>query len=80
MCVCLSVCLCVCLYVCMSVCVAPLVRIKQAMSKLREECQQMEIRTGVLQHVLLRSKLKEKSLARGVAANPDDDESAFRGF
>jgi len=57
---------------------APLVRIKQAMSKLKEECQQMEIRTGVLQHVLLRIKLKEKSLSRAAAI--DDDDAAFRGF
>lgn len=45
---------------------APLARIRQAMGKLKQECLQMDIRTGVLQHMLLRARLKEKNLTSGV--------------
>lgn len=40
---------------------APLVKIKQAIQKLKTEMNQMDIRTGVVQHILLQAKLKEKS-------------------
>ncbi|KAM4700974.1 intraflagellar transport protein 57 homolog isoform 1-T2 [Discoglossus pictus] len=40
---------------------APLVKIKQALTKLKQETVQMEIRIGVVEHTLLQSKLKEKS-------------------
>ncbi|XP_053563513.1 intraflagellar transport protein 57 homolog [Bombina bombina] len=40
---------------------APLVKIKQALTKLKQETKQMEIRIGVVEHTLLQSKLKEKS-------------------
>uniref|UniRef100_A0A8C5LS99 Intraflagellar transport protein 57 homolog n=1 Tax=Leptobrachium leishanense TaxID=445787 RepID=A0A8C5LS99_9ANUR len=40
---------------------APLVKIKQALTKLKQETVEMEIRIGVLEHTLLQSKLKEKS-------------------
>ncbi|KAK7944481.1 hypothetical protein WMY93_000209 [Mugilogobius chulae] len=40
---------------------APVVRIKQAVMKLRQETQQMEVRMGVVEHSLLQAKLKEKS-------------------
>jgi len=64
-------------------CSAPLVRIRQAMDGLRRECTQMEIRVGVLQHVLLSSRLKEKNRAgrsASTAANIDDDENVLRGY
>ncbi|MEE6470006.1 hypothetical protein FKM82_008841 [Ascaphus truei] len=40
---------------------APLVKIKQALMKLKQETVQMDIRIGVVEHTLLQSKLKEKS-------------------
>ncbi|KAG8430502.1 hypothetical protein GDO86_020477, partial [Hymenochirus boettgeri] len=40
---------------------APLVKIKQALTKLKHEIVQMDIRIGVVEHTLLQSTLKEKS-------------------
>ncbi|XP_020662035.1 intraflagellar transport protein 57 homolog isoform X1 [Pogona vitticeps] len=40
---------------------APLVKIKQALTRLKQETIQMDIRIGVVEHTLLQSKLKEKS-------------------
>ncbi|XP_051634932.1 intraflagellar transport protein 57 homolog isoform X2 [Manacus candei] len=40
---------------------APLVKIKQALTKLKQETTQMDIQIGVMEHTLLQSKLKEKS-------------------
>ena len=64
-------------------CAAPLARIRQAMEALRLECTQMDIRVGVLQHILLSSRLKEKNRAgrtAGMVANDDDDENVLRGY
>ena len=63
--------------------VAPLARIRQAMDGLRRECTQMDIRVGVLQHILLSSRLKEKNRAgrsAAMLANDDDDENGLRGY
>ncbi|KAK2822791.1 hypothetical protein Q5P01_022856 [Channa striata] len=40
---------------------APVVRIKQSLTKLKQEIVQMDVRTGVIEHTLLQAKLKEKS-------------------
>lgn len=40
---------------------APLVKIKQSLTKLKQETVQMDIRIGVVEHTLLQSQLKEKS-------------------
>uniref|UniRef100_A0A3P9AA86 Intraflagellar transport protein 57 homolog n=1 Tax=Esox lucius TaxID=8010 RepID=A0A3P9AA86_ESOLU len=40
---------------------APVVRIKQSLTKLKQEIVQMDIRIGVVEHTLLQAKLKEKS-------------------
>ncbi|KAM9320611.1 intraflagellar transport protein 57 homolog [Gastrophryne carolinensis] len=40
---------------------APLVKMKQALTKIKQEIVQMDIRIGVVEHTLLQSKLKEKS-------------------
>ncbi|NWR69649.1 IFT57 protein, partial [Centropus unirufus] len=40
---------------------APLVKIKQALTKLKQETIQMDIQIGVIEHTLLQSKLAEKS-------------------
>ncbi|NWH77807.1 IFT57 protein, partial [Piaya cayana] len=40
---------------------APLVKIKQALTKLKQETIQMDIQIGVMEHTLLQSKLTEKS-------------------
>jgi len=39
---------------------APLVRIKQAISRTRQEAMQMDIRIALLQHILLRQMLRDK--------------------
>ena len=64
---------------------APLARIKQSMEGLQRECKQMDIRIGVLQHVLLRARLKEKnriSSGKHVTLRTDDDDDMddMRGF
>ncbi|XP_005998731.1 intraflagellar transport protein 57 homolog [Latimeria chalumnae] len=40
---------------------APVVKIKQALTKLKQEIIQMDIRIGVVEHTLLQANLKEKS-------------------
>ncbi|KAM4683025.1 intraflagellar transport protein 57 homolog isoform 1-T1 [Amazona ochrocephala] len=48
---------------------APLVKIKQALTKLKQETIHMDIQIGVMEHTLLQSKLKEKSnMARDMHA------------
>jgi estrogen-related receptor beta like 1 len=62
------------------------VKIKQAMNKLRNEITQMDTRTGVLQHILLQGKLKEKneqsrSIGMVNSDQPDiHDYDSFKGF
>ncbi|KAI8767462.1 intraflagellar transport protein 57 isoform X1 [Biomphalaria glabrata] len=41
---------------------APLVKIKQAIQALKKENTQMDIRAGVVEHILLQAKLKDKTL------------------
>ena len=54
---------------------APLVKIKQALQKLRAEISQMDIRIGVVNHILLQAKLKEKHESnRSVARAAQEDE------
>uniref|UniRef100_A0A3Q1CCP9 Intraflagellar transport protein 57 homolog n=1 Tax=Amphiprion ocellaris TaxID=80972 RepID=A0A3Q1CCP9_AMPOC len=40
---------------------APVVKIKQSLTKLKQEVVQMDVRIGVVEHTLLQAKLKEKS-------------------
>ncbi|KAG7260788.1 hypothetical protein CRUP_026920 [Coryphaenoides rupestris] len=40
---------------------APVVKIKQSLTKLRQEVVQMDIRIGVVEHTLLQAKLREKN-------------------
>ncbi|KAM3866124.1 intraflagellar transport protein 57 homolog [Diretmus argenteus] len=40
---------------------APVVKIRQSLTKLKQEVVQMDIRIGVVEHTLLQAKLKEKS-------------------
>ena len=40
---------------------APLVKIKQAITQLKKEITQMDIRQGVVEHILLQAKLKDKT-------------------
>lgn len=68
-----------------SVLAAPLVKIKQAIQKLRTEISQMDTRTGVLQHILLQGKLKEKneqsrSIGNTTGQMEGGDYDAFKGF
>ncbi|NXT22420.1 IFT57 protein, partial [Syrrhaptes paradoxus] len=59
---------------------APLVKIKQALTKLKQETIQMDIQIGVMEHTLLQSKLKEKSdMTRDMHATmtPEDTVGAY---
>jgi len=40
---------------------APLVKIKQAITSLKKEITTMDIRMGVVEHILLQAKLKDKT-------------------
>ena len=40
---------------------APLVKIKQSIAQLKKENTQMDIRQGVVEHILLQAKLKDKT-------------------
>jgi len=53
---------------------APLVRMKKALKKLREEMKQMEIRIGVLSHTLMQANMAESANGNGFRAAGDDDE------
>lgn len=61
---------------------APLVKIKQAINKLKQESVQMDIRVGVLQHILLQAKLKERTeqSRAGMAPAQDDTYDNYKGF
>ena len=48
--------------------VAPLVKIKQAITRTRHEALQMDIRIGLLQHILLRQTLSAKLQLRDTVA------------
>ncbi|KAI5607857.1 intraflagellar transport protein 57-like [Silurus asotus] len=39
---------------------APVVKIRQSLTKLKQEIQEMDVRMGVVEHTLLQAKLKEK--------------------
>ena len=41
---------------------APLVRIKQTLNRLKNECIQMDIRIGVIEHVLMQARLRDRNL------------------
>ncbi|GAB1600686.1 intraflagellar transport protein 57 homolog [Argonauta hians] len=41
---------------------APLVKIKQTLQQLKKECSQMDVRIGVVEHILLQAKLKDKNI------------------
>ncbi|XP_014788112.1 intraflagellar transport protein 57 homolog [Octopus bimaculoides] len=41
---------------------APLVKIKQTLQQLKKECSQMDVRSGVVEHILLQAKLKDKNI------------------
>jgi len=47
---------------------APLVKIKQAITRTRQEALQMDIRIGLLQHILLRQTLNAKLQLRDTVA------------
>ena len=49
-------------------------KVKQAIAKLKQEMTQMDIRIGVVQHILLQAKLKEKSDQSRIA-NGDEEET-----
>ena len=59
---------------------APLVKAKQALVKLKQEMTQMDIRMGVVQHILLQAKLKERheqNRAIGGAVNINTETAGF---
>ena len=58
----------------------PVVRIKQSLQRLKTENTQMDLRIGVLQHLLTASKLKEKSLLQEAAPDSVDFHSYEAAF
>lgn len=40
---------------------APVVKIRQSLTKLKQEIEQMDVRMGVVEHTLLQAKLREKN-------------------
>ena len=48
----------------------PLVNIRKALSKLKIELSQMDVRIGVASHTLLQAKLKEKGNLQRAINNP----------
>ncbi len=42
--------------------IAPLIKIKKAMDNINSDMKNMDIRIGVLEHILLQSKLRSKDL------------------
>lgn len=56
---------------------APVVKIKQSLTKLKQEVVQMDVRIGVVEHTLLQAKLKEKSnMTRDMHATNIPDSTA----
>ncbi|XP_014854602.1 PREDICTED: intraflagellar transport protein 57 homolog isoform X1 [Poecilia mexicana] len=56
---------------------APVVKIKQSLTKLKQEVVQMDVRIGVVEHTLLQAKLKEKSnMTRDMHATNIPDSAA----
>ncbi|KAM9718525.1 intraflagellar transport protein 57 homolog [Menidia menidia] len=53
---------------------APVVRVRQSLTRLRQELVQMEVRMGVVQHTLLQAQLRERSNMRRdmLASGPPD--------
>lgn len=41
---------------------APLIKIKKAMDSIKSDMKNMDIRIGVLEHILMQSKLRHKDL------------------
>ena len=48
----------------------PLIKIKSALTQLRSEAKQMEIRIGIVNHTLVAKKLKSDSATRAEASIP----------
>lgn len=53
---------------------APLVKIKQILQQLKKECAQMDVRIGVVEHVLLQAKLKDKNIQNKQAHTVESQE------
>merc|ERR1711988_206879 len=51
----------------------PLVRMKKAIQKLREDRNQMELRIGVVAHTLMMSEMRQKNLDDNDDSNDDSD-------
>ncbi|XP_064650800.1 intraflagellar transport protein 57 homolog [Lineus longissimus] len=59
---------------------APLVKIKQAIARMKMENQQMDIRVGVLEHMLLQAKMAERSDQRRLGENTDNDPYEIKAY
>lgn len=51
---------------------SPLVKIKQGLSKLKQEIKTMDLRIGVVGHTLMQAKIRHKVSPSGPAQNDDD--------
>lgn len=47
---------------------APVVKIRQSLTKLKQEIEQMDVRMGVVEHTLLQAKLRKKNMTRDIHA------------
>jgi estrogen-related receptor beta like 1 len=56
---------------------APLVKIKQSIQQLKKEITQMDIRSGVVEHILLQAKLKEKTTQNKQVHSTNNSDPAF---
>ena len=60
---------------------APLVKIKQAIQRIKQECQQMDVRVGVVQHILLQAKMKERTNQnKSIKGGDDEDDGIMQGY
>jgi len=56
---------------------APLVKVRQAITQLKKENTQMDIRMGVVEHILLQAKLKDKASQNKQAHTTNPSNSQF---
>lgn len=57
---------------------APLMRVKSALTKLRAEIKDMELRIGVVGHSLMQSKMRIKAGTLGDTSDIEDDDAEFQ--
>ncbi|XP_013389445.1 intraflagellar transport protein 57 homolog [Lingula anatina] len=59
---------------------APLVNIKKAIAKIKQDMNQMDIRTGVVEHILLQARLKDKNDGGTGLDNEADSDFEYKAY